>query len=70
MFAFRPPVPAYKHNCAQLLHLRGLIPTSEPYPGSPRRIDGDVPVLRSILERLDHLTSDAQALPTSATSPS
>jgi len=67
MFAFRPPVPAYKHTCAQLLCLRGLIPTSEPYPGSPRRPDTDVVVLRPILDKLDQLVSEARALLTATT---
>lgn len=53
-FAFRSPVPAYKHNAAQFLHARGWIKTPLTYPGSPTRPDSDVPILRDIL---DHLRS-------------
>ena len=47
-FAFRPPVPAYKHSAAQLLHLRGWLDGDETPPGSPRRPDSDREVLASI----------------------
>jgi dihydrodipicolinate synthase/N-acetylneuraminate lyase len=52
-FAFRPPVPAYKHSMAQALALRGLIACDEPYPGSPRRPDGDREIIATILARID-----------------
>jgi dihydrodipicolinate synthase/N-acetylneuraminate lyase len=55
MFAFRAPVPAYKHTCAQFLHLRGLINTPEPHPQSPRRPDSDLAVLEPIVRKLDEL---------------
>jgi dihydrodipicolinate synthase/N-acetylneuraminate lyase len=48
MLAFRPPVPAYKHNAAQYLHLRGWIETSRTYPGSPTRPESDLELLRHI----------------------
>jgi dihydrodipicolinate synthase/N-acetylneuraminate lyase len=51
-FAFRNPVPAYKHTAAQWLHLRGWIASSETHPHSPRRPDSDVAVLESLLEEL------------------
>lgn len=51
-FAFRSPVPAYKHNAAQFLHARGWIQTSLTYPGSPSRPDSDVAILQEILQRL------------------
>jgi dihydrodipicolinate synthase/N-acetylneuraminate lyase len=54
-FAFRAPTPAYKHTAAQWLHLRGWIASSEPYPGSPRRPDSDLEVLRELWERLRRL---------------
>lgn len=56
-FAFRPPVPAYKHSAAQFLHLRGLIPSDRPHPRGARRPDSDREVLREILHRLTSLTS-------------
>jgi len=52
-FAFRPPVPAYKHSMAQTLALRGLLACDEPYPGSPRRPDSDRAILATILERIE-----------------
>jgi dihydrodipicolinate synthase/N-acetylneuraminate lyase len=55
MFAFRDPVPAYKHSCAQFLHLRGLIPVPEPHVRSPRRPESDIALLQPILEQLDRL---------------
>jgi len=52
-FAFRPPVPAYKHTMAQALHLQGLIATDEPHPKSPRRPTTDREIVRTILDRID-----------------
>jgi dihydrodipicolinate synthase/N-acetylneuraminate lyase len=51
-FAFRPPVPAYKHSAAQFLKLRGWIGCDATHRASPRRPESDVAVLRDILERL------------------
>lgn len=53
MFAFRPPVPAYRHDAAMFLHLQGKAASPEPYPGCPRRPDSDFEVLRQILEQLE-----------------
>jgi dihydrodipicolinate synthase/N-acetylneuraminate lyase len=52
-FAFRDPVPAYKHTAAMFLHERGWLPASTPHPGAPTRPASDVEVLRAILGRLD-----------------
>jgi dihydrodipicolinate synthase/N-acetylneuraminate lyase len=52
-FAFRTPVPAYKHTAAQFLHLRGLIATSQTHPQAATRPDSDIPILAEILQRLD-----------------
>ena len=52
-FAFRRPVPAYKHSMAQALHLRGLIAGDEPHPDSPRRPESDRAIIATILERID-----------------
>jgi dihydrodipicolinate synthase/N-acetylneuraminate lyase len=51
-FAFRNPVPAYKHNAAQFLHARGWIATSQTYPGSPTRPDSDTEILQDVIKRL------------------
>lgn len=61
MFAFRPPVPAYKHSCAQFLKLRGWLSDDAPAPGAPRRPDGDLDVLAQIRDRLDALVAAVQA---------
>jgi dihydrodipicolinate synthase/N-acetylneuraminate lyase len=52
-FAFRRPVPAYKHSMAQALHLRGLVASDEPHPESPRRPASDREIIATILERID-----------------
>jgi dihydrodipicolinate synthase/N-acetylneuraminate lyase len=52
-FAFRRPVPAYKHSMAQSLHLKGLIAGDEPHPDSPRRPDSDREIIGTILDRID-----------------
>ena len=51
-FAFRPPVPAYKHSAAQLLHLCGWIDCDRTHPGSPTRPDSDRAILADISRRL------------------
>lgn len=51
-FAFRAPVPAYKHSAAQFLKLRGWIPCDDTHHQSPRRPDTDIPILQNILEQL------------------
>lgn len=51
-FAFRTPVPAYKHTCAQLLHLRGMIASDLTHPKAQERPDSDVPILKAIQEQL------------------
>ena len=58
-FAFRRPVPAYKHSMAQALHLRGLIAGDEPHPDSPRRPESDRAIIATILERIDRASQAA-----------
>jgi dihydrodipicolinate synthase/N-acetylneuraminate lyase len=53
-FAFRNPVPAYKHSAAQFLKLRGWIEDDTPHPRSQQRPESDIPVLQDIAERLAH----------------
>jgi dihydrodipicolinate synthase/N-acetylneuraminate lyase len=52
-FAFRAPVPAYKHTMAMALHLRGLLASDEPHPDSPRRPSSDREIVATILARID-----------------
>jgi hypothetical protein len=54
-FAFRPPVPAYRHDAAMFLALRGRIPCDAIPRGAPGRPDSDRPVLADIAERLEAL---------------
>ena len=51
-FAFRDPVPAYKHSAAQFLEIRGRIDHNSAHPGNPKRPGTDVPILRDIAQRL------------------
>jgi hypothetical protein len=51
-FAFRTPVPAYKHSAAQFLHLRGWIASDRQHPASPARPDSDRAILREIGKQL------------------
>ena len=55
-FAFRKPVPAYKHSAAQFLKLRGQIASSAPHPDlAERRPDSDRAILQNIADRLEQL---------------
>jgi dihydrodipicolinate synthase/N-acetylneuraminate lyase len=54
-FAFRAPVPAYRHDAALFLQLRGRIDADATPPGAPRRPDSDRTVLADIAARLDAL---------------
>lgn len=49
-FAFRSPVPAYKHTAAQFLKLRGWIDSDLTHPNSPTRPDSDRDILATWLE--------------------
>jgi len=51
-FAFRNPVPAYKHSAAQFLKLRGWIEHDAPHPAALRRPESDLAVLELIAERV------------------
>ena len=54
-FAFRAPVPAYRHDAALFLQHRGRIGSDTTPPGAPRRPDSDRAVLADIAQRLDSL---------------
>ncbi len=47
-FAFRAPVPGYKHSAAMFLHLRGTIGSDRTHPANPQRPESDRAVLREI----------------------
>ena len=51
-FTFRAPVPAYRHNAAMFLELRGWAQSSEVPFGVPHRPDSDREVLATMLESL------------------
>jgi len=51
-FAFRAPVPAYKHSAAQFLKLRGWLGCDAPHPAARRRPESDVAILWDIGQRL------------------
>jgi dihydrodipicolinate synthase/N-acetylneuraminate lyase len=55
-FAFRAPVPAYRHDAALFLELRGRIASDATPPGAARRSGADREVLADIAQRLDELT--------------
>lgn len=51
--AFRPPVPAYRHDAAVFLRLRGWIASDATPPGAPRRPEWEVDLLRDVAARLE-----------------
>ena len=51
-FGFRQPVGAYKHTCAQFLHLRKMISTDLTHPNALLRPETDVAILQEALELL------------------
>ena len=52
-FAFRAPVPAYKHSAAQFLYLRGCVAEPASHPRSPARPESDLAILQELSRRLD-----------------
>lgn len=62
-FAFRRPVPAYKHNAAQFLRLRGWIDSDQTQAGAPERPASDVAVLAELADRLGVLADGAWDVP-------
>ena len=55
-FAFRAPVPAYRHDAAMFLALRGRIACDATPAGAPRRPSSDRPVLADIAARLEEMS--------------
>jgi dihydrodipicolinate synthase/N-acetylneuraminate lyase len=60
-FAFRAPVPAYKHSAAQFLYLRGHVAEPLTHPCSSARPESDLLVLQEISRRLDATVEAIQA---------
>lgn len=54
-FAFRAPVPAYRHDAAMYLRTRGLLASDRTHPRSAPRPSSDREVLADIAARLDAL---------------
>ncbi len=52
-FAFRAPVPAYKHSAAQFLNLRGWIASNQTHQNAQRRPESDIAILREIGRMLE-----------------
>ena len=59
-FAFRAPVPAYRHDAAMFLELRGWAASDVTPPGVPRRPAADRDILRDIAERVAALGAGEQ----------
>ncbi len=55
-FAFRAPVPAYRHDAALFLALRGVIDHDAVPEGCPRRGSGERDVLAGLAARLEELS--------------
>jgi dihydrodipicolinate synthase/N-acetylneuraminate lyase len=51
-FAFRNPVPAYKHSAAQFLKLRGWLDSDNPHPMGDTRPESDIATLHDIAAKL------------------
>jgi dihydrodipicolinate synthase/N-acetylneuraminate lyase len=51
-FAFRAPVPAYKHTAAMFLKLRGFIGHDATHPNSPSRPDSDRAILQTLKDQM------------------
>jgi len=54
-FAFRDPVPAYKHDAAMFLKLRSWIACDDTHPDSAKRPESDRAVLEELLPRVEVL---------------
>ncbi len=54
-FAFRAPVPAYKHSAAMFLALRGWISNDRTHSASPTRPPEDREVLKTMIQRLSDM---------------
>lgn len=51
-FAFRDPVPAYKHSAIQFWRIRGWLHDDRPAPGAVARSESDLMILAKLWDRL------------------
>jgi hypothetical protein len=58
-FAFRHPIPAYKHSAAMFLKIRDRIASSATHPDSPQRPETDLEVLSAIASELRQLLEES-----------
>ena len=58
MFTFRDPVPAYRHDAAMVLELRGWASSDAVPEGAPRRPDSDRAVLADIVGRIEAMVEE------------
>lgn len=58
-FSFRAPVPAYKHNAAMALALRGVIGCDAMHPEALSRPPSDRDFIAMLIERIESLMSNA-----------
>ena len=58
MFAFRPPVPAYRHDAGTFLELRGWATSDRTPEGVPRRPAADRDVLADLAQRVEALVGE------------
>jgi dihydrodipicolinate synthase/N-acetylneuraminate lyase len=61
--AFRPPVPAYRHDAALVWHRRGWAPSAQVHPASPTRLPGEAELLATLLDRLDAVVAETESGP-------
>jgi hypothetical protein len=59
--AFRPPVPAYRHDAALVWRRRGWAATAAVHPDSPTRPAGEDELLATLLARLDGVLAEVAA---------
>lgn len=63
-FAFRRPVPAYKHSAAMFLKLRDRIATNATHPNSASRPESEIEILHQIADDIDAYLDNANTLET------
>jgi hypothetical protein len=59
--AFRPPVPAYRHDAALVWRQRGWAATARVHPDCPTRRDGEADLLEALVRRLDEVVGGTRS---------